>query len=168
MNDLTKKALAALLSVAAKEFLTQFGKWLKAWKVTRKFLQTLGGMIRSHSLFLYLDSALALFSAWQTYLSVISPEPVTRGSIFAISFSTGLVFFWLREFFHDLRVYRVYIEEPPEEDAARRPADTAPTPGAAAPRSLAGRAPIGLETEPAPPHADAALPAPRRERRKRP
>lgn len=169
MNDLTKIALAALLSVAAKEFLTQLAKWLKAWRVTRKFLQTLGGMIRSHSLFLYLDSALALFSAWQTYLSVISPEPVTRGTVFAISFSTGLVFFWVREFFHDLRVYRTHIEEPPGEGGAERPADDDPPgPEADARPSLSGGGPIGLKAEPAPPPADAAPPAPRRERRKRP
>lgn len=155
MNDLTKIALAALLSVAAKELLTQLANWLKVWKVTKKFLQTLGGMIRSHSLFLYLDFALALFSGWQTYLTVISPGPVTRGTVFAISFSTGLVFFWVREFFHDLRVYRAHIEEPSEEGAAAR-------------RSLPARGRNGLETETAPPSADAQLREPRSGRRKRP
>ena len=166
MNDLTKIALAALISVAAKELLTQLANWLKVWKVTRKFLQTLGGMIRSHSLFLYLDLALALFSGWQTYLAVVSPEPVSRGAIFAISFSTGLAFFWLREFFHDLRVYRAYIDEPPEVSDADGPGGAAP-PSEADARSARPDGRLGQGTEAGPLSVDETLRAAKRVRRKR-
>lgn len=167
MNDLTKIALAALVSVAAKELLTQFANWLKVWKVTRKFLQTLAGMIRSHSLFLYLDLALALFSAWQTYFSVASPEPVTRGTVFTISFSTGLAFFWVREFFHDLRVYRAYIDEPLRVSAADQPGGDSLVSEAGARRAPPG-AGLGTGTEEGPLSGDEAPRAARRGRRKRP
>lgn len=141
MSDLTKIILTAVVSVIAKEFLTWLFKQVKSAKLTRDLRGRFRKMVQSHSLFLFTDTLLAAFNAWQLYVSTFSTQPITRAAVFMISFNTGFLFFWVREFFHDLRVYRDYRvrDDDENEDGAVADVPDAPEPAKAQPTLTAAQ-----------------------------